>query len=534
MLYIEDFLELIEPFPQEIRERLTEMRETDLQIQNDTDKLDERIKSFFQQCKKQKTDWKNQNYDDIRGEYKKLLENAEDKVQITNQLYELIEKYLKKLDQELQKFKLELEADHAGITSKLEEVINNSTINNELTSPTIGANAGGYMMSGSSYNFSEQTSDFTLNNSATNELMKMMAHNTNSLESNIYKSASASNQKRKNLDKTRQEDDESNSSWNSKLDNSYISSSNKNPTFHFSDSNKKSSLASSVNKKNLKLGQSSNSASLNKIIRSNKTISQIQARLADQKQKTPAGMKQQQPGKTLKSEKSQRIKKTKLIDLDYDDESKYDYFEQDNKHESMLDPDLYTDDLNEATSETTGTSENDLAQLGRLMNNEDEFETDSSGDEMDPSNLDNEDTMNSDADQRLKHKRQQQLNRFKEDWNSGEDTNERYCICKDISYGDMIMCDNARCETQWFHFVCVGLNAAPKGKWFCPFCVDSKKKKKEKQLNMILSSTNLASPSPLSSVNKQTNSATDFLQSSQATSASPFLSASSSFTTSFK
>lgn len=47
MLYIEDFLELIEPFPQEIRERLTEMRETDLQIQNETDKLDERIKSFF-------------------------------------------------------------------------------------------------------------------------------------------------------------------------------------------------------------------------------------------------------------------------------------------------------------------------------------------------------------------------------------------------------------------------------------------------------------------------------------------------------
>jgi hypothetical protein len=34
--------------------------------------------------------------------------------------------------------------------------------------------------------------------------------------------------------------------------------------------------------------------------------------------------------------------------------------------------------------------------------------------------------------------------RFKEDWNSSEDTNERYCICKDISYGDMIACDNAR------------------------------------------------------------------------------------------
>ena len=34
-----------------------------------------------------------------------------------------IEKYLKKLDQEIHKFKLELEADNAGITSKLERAV---------------------------------------------------------------------------------------------------------------------------------------------------------------------------------------------------------------------------------------------------------------------------------------------------------------------------------------------------------------------------------------------------------------------------
>ncbi len=49
-----------------------------------------------------------------------------------------IDKYLKKLDQELHKFKLELEADHAGITSKLEKVISvqaneNSDLFNEET-----------------------------------------------------------------------------------------------------------------------------------------------------------------------------------------------------------------------------------------------------------------------------------------------------------------------------------------------------------------------------------------------------------------
>ncbi len=57
---------MIEPFPQEIRERLTEMRELDLQIQNETDKLDGKIDVFFQQCKKQKIDWKTENFEAIR------------------------------------------------------------------------------------------------------------------------------------------------------------------------------------------------------------------------------------------------------------------------------------------------------------------------------------------------------------------------------------------------------------------------------------------------------------------------------------
>lgn len=35
-------------------------------FQDETDKLDERIKIFFLQCKKQKPEWKNQNYEEIR------------------------------------------------------------------------------------------------------------------------------------------------------------------------------------------------------------------------------------------------------------------------------------------------------------------------------------------------------------------------------------------------------------------------------------------------------------------------------------
>lgn len=50
-----------------------------------------------------------------------MLEEADEKVSIANQTYDLVERYLQKLDDELHKFKCELEADHNGITEVLEK-----------------------------------------------------------------------------------------------------------------------------------------------------------------------------------------------------------------------------------------------------------------------------------------------------------------------------------------------------------------------------------------------------------------------------
>ncbi|XP_066303997.1 inhibitor of growth protein 1-like [Branchiostoma lanceolatum] len=51
------------------------------------------------------------------------------------------------------------------------------------------------------------------------------------------------------------------------------------------------------------------------------------------------------------------------------------------------------------------------------------------------------------------------------------DPNEpRYCLCNQVSYGEMIGCDNEECEIEWFHFDCVALHNKPKGKWYCPKC----------------------------------------------------------------
>ena len=45
-----------------------------------------------------------------------------------------------------------------------------------------------------------------------------------------------------------------------------------------------------------------------------------------------------------------------------------------------------------------------------------------------------------------------------------------YCVCRQVSYGDMICCDNDACDIEWFHFQCVSLTSKPKGKWYCPNC----------------------------------------------------------------
>lgn len=57
------------------------------------------------------------------------------------------------------------------------------------------------------------------------------------------------------------------------------------------------------------------------------------------------------------------------------------------------------------------------------------------------------------------------------------DPNEpKYCYCKQVSYGDMVACDNEDCPIQWFHFKCVSITEAPPDgvQWLCRDCKKNK------------------------------------------------------------
>ncbi|KAI8146974.1 inhibitor of growth protein 5-like protein [Fennellomyces sp. T-0311] len=55
-----------------------------------------------------------------------------------------------------------------------------------------------------------------------------------------------------------------------------------------------------------------------------------------------------------------------------------------------------------------------------------------------------------------------------------------YCYCRQVSFGEMVACDNDDCEIEWFHLECVGLRTPPRGKWYCKNCAEHLKIKQKK------------------------------------------------------
>ncbi|KAF8203896.1 hypothetical protein BJ912DRAFT_841268 [Pholiota molesta] len=52
----------------------------------------------------------------------------------------------------------------------------------------------------------------------------------------------------------------------------------------------------------------------------------------------------------------------------------------------------------------------------------------------------------------------------------GDGDDRTYCFCDGVSYGEMIACDDSRCEREWFHLACIGLTVPPDGTWYCDAC----------------------------------------------------------------
>lgn len=423
MLYLEDYLEMIENLPMEMRERLTEMRENDLQVQNALDTLDERLNSFFKKCIQPnvKTEWKDEQFEKIKQEYYKTLENADEKVQLANHIYDLVDRHLRKLDQELSKFKMELEADNAGITEVLEKrslemdkpPIQNHRAEKRKLPPTAP----------SSQSEKRLTTERVLSTLA-NEIAR------DSLGGGIKKTQSAS------------------SSPNISMFNSVPS-------------------AAPLSYKLGQMGAGSNAAiaaAASQAIAATQHLMQSQGRRTPSMKASYVAMAKgqsdltkdivgekyysSQPStptvtpETSTAQRSQRTKKqtSKAAALFQQQQAQH---AAQQAHQQAQQQKQQQQQQSVAMSTLTQLTLQTDSQPAPEVNNELQI-VDENGDPV----------------------------------NWQDDPNEpRYCLCNQVSYGEMVGCDNNDCPIEWFHYGCVGLTQAPKGKWYCPQCTAAMKRR---------------------------------------------------------
>lgn len=149
-----------------MREKLTLMRENDLKIQAEFAQLEEDTSQFlnnYRQYQQQSTlsptrskinthhqsitanesssttepinpnepqltaeqlaaqQQKQVEYDKLVERHQQLIKSTTTKINLANESHDIVERYYKKLENDLNKFKMELEADYSGITETLEK-----------------------------------------------------------------------------------------------------------------------------------------------------------------------------------------------------------------------------------------------------------------------------------------------------------------------------------------------------------------------------------------------------------------------------
>ncbi|XP_069190532.1 inhibitor of growth protein 3 [Procambarus clarkii] len=375
MLYLEDFLEVIEQIPQEIRDRTTDLRELDLGIQNTSDQLEDQIKTFFGNAKKMKPQERDAEYEKIRKEYYKLLDDADEKVNIATNMHDLLERYMRKLDQELEKFKCELEADSPGIT----EVLEKRSL--ELDEP-IRDNQ-------------KENRYVTMNSSS--------SRNTERRQSSTSSTVSVKKEERTEPNLT--------------------SSMSVSPP-----------PASTISYTLGHMGAGSNA-------------------IAAAASQAIAATQQMQQGRRTASLKASYDAITSGVQpTEFSIGSELANAAQ----TALLASALPQETCSNANTSSTSTGSSNKKQKKKHTS----VSTVAATTVMEASPAPSEDLL------------QDALidpNSENPDWTY--DPNEpRYCICNQVSYGDMVACDNPKCPVEWFHYPCVGITAPPKGKWYCPQC----------------------------------------------------------------
>uniref|UniRef100_A0A182MSX5 Inhibitor of growth protein n=1 Tax=Anopheles culicifacies TaxID=139723 RepID=A0A182MSX5_9DIPT len=384
MLYLEDYLE------------------------NNTDALDKRVRMLFQQCRRGEisSPMADVEFDSIRTNYYRVLDDSDEKIQLAGQMYDLVERYLRRLDTELDKFKCELEADHNGITEILEK--------RSLELDSMTSNGGTNQKENRFYD--TQNSHGSSHASRTDSRYKLKA------EKRRYSVATGvpmSSMEKRTL------------AGSSKP----LNNSNMRP-------NTPAALAPGGAVAGGVVAGVAGVGGIGTVTAGINTVACAQAvpvMNASPGTATVAATYNLQTcgaGNAIVAAASQAIAQTQQMQQGRRTASlkaSYEAIGGVGSHELLL------------NSELAGATHNALQAVER------------------------ESTAFSNQ------RRQKKKTVAEGEW---FDPNEpRYCLCNQVSYGDMVACDNEDCPFEWFHYPCVNISSSPKGKWYCPQCSSSMKRR---------------------------------------------------------
>lgn len=402
MLYLEDYVELIEQLPVELRDRFTDMREMDLQVQNRIDDLDIRVKQFFMNCRKAKPEWKEQQYKQIRDEYQKAIEDADEKVSIATQVYDLVDRHLRKLDQELAKFKMELEADNAGITEILEQ--RSLRLDEPVNPPSPARNnhIHGSLQLGQKRKLDGMSGD----------LVNGDHLSIPGIRDYSYGSFGAYNQM------------------------------SPSPKSVIPQSPSPAGMSYTVGE----VGAGSTAVAVAAAQAAIATLPMQPGRRGSGTLKAPYAVALGSSIGNLGNQPSglNGLPASSNLGMPYDSQS--------SSVSSVSIPVTPSDVRASVNVAPTSTKQKKKSKSAAQQ-------------------------VTAVASAQVAEQEAAVAAAAVPDW--VYDPNEpRYCLCNQVSYGEMVGCDNPECPIEWFHYGCVGLTDAPKGKWFCPQCQNQMKQQR--------------------------------------------------------
>jgi len=393
---------MIEHLPTELRDKFTEMREIDLEVDAKTEALDVRQKTFFSGAGKMTAQQREEEMKKIKTDYDKVINESNEKIHIAEDCYGLVDRYLRKLDQELLKFQLELEADNRGIT----EILEKKSIEMDASSSN---RPSMYMkenrvpkrqkQSGVAFGGAASTTSSLERITRRDENLAAAQPSTFPLEQMGAGSTAIAAAASQALAATH---------YNVQ-------------TGRRSNSLKASfeAISQGLAMKDLSIGQELASAATNALAATS-TDSQQKRQKLKHKISGPGG-----PSSSFGASSSSGIGSLGM----------------DMMGGSLLDDGMDTGLVVDGTGGIGANLSLESPGIGPVT----------------PGGSQGSD----------------------QEWNY--DPNEpRYCICNQVSYGDMVACDNEDCPYEWFHYPCVGITDPPKGKWYCAPCTANMKRRGRK------------------------------------------------------